>query len=485
MTERDPNSVEAVRSKNTRRSGFPWLRAAFFLMVAGGVGFVFTPEGKSLVKAVQRKIEPRPTPPDPDDADLLRQAEARMREDFEADMEALRGQLKAARDAAKKASESGQEVVLPPVNEHTASSGGDVRRLRSEITLETRVELEKGGLASIERKSADAYKASYKLQVRLPKASTTLAELEQVSPKLGEILPGLPAMLEKPEVSRWFYVLYDNKTQRVKRDAALLNELLTRHNFYDCETILNLRHPGSGRRVFLMQAEMDVVSDGSDGDRLATMPDAIVNSTHYQPFTSYGWRKRTSTPNPMVAGWEQRIRNADAELADPATTADRKAWLRDRKEYLKRGIADMKARSFLIAEYDPFIVIPVNLLTASGDPWAPKVGDYAVVVHAGILYPAIVGDGGPTFKVGEASLRMARQINPQASPYSRPVSDLTVTYVVFPGSREKEREAPDYEKWRSKCGQLLDEIGGIGSGKTLFEWKNLLPQPQSQPPTDP
>ena len=485
MTELDPNSVEAVRARKTQRRGFPWLRVSFFLLVAAGTGFLFTPEGKSLVRAVQRKIEARAEPASPDDADILRQAEARMREDFEADMEALRGQLKSAREAARKAAESGREEVLPPVNEHTATTGGDVRRLGSEITLETRVEVSKGGLASAERKAADAYKASYSLQVRLPKASTTLAELEQVSPKLGEFLPGLPVMLEKAEVSRWFYVLYDNKTQRVKRDAALLNELLTRHNFYDCETILNLRHPGSGRRVFLMQAEMDVVSDGSDGDRLPTMPDEIVNSTHYQPFTSYGWRKRTATPNPMVAGWEQRVRNADAELADPATTAERKAWLRDRKEYLKRGIQDMKARSFLIAEYDPFIVIPVNLLTASGDPWAPKVGDYAVVVHGGVLYPAIVGDGGPTFKVGEASLRMARQINPRSSPYSRPVSDLTVTYVVFPGSREKEREAPDYAKWRARCEALLGEIGGIGPGKVLFEWKDLLPRPQSEAPEGP
>src|SRR5690606_29762817 len=221
---------------------------------------------------------------------------------------------------------------------------------------------------------------------------------------------------------------------------------------YDCETILNLRHPASGRRVFLLQAEMDVVSDGSDGDRLATMPDEIVNSTHYQPFTSYGWPKKTRVPNPMVAGWEKRIGNANRELADPATTAERKTWLRNRIAYLKRGIADMKGRSFLIAEYDPFIVIPVNLLTA-GDPFAPKAGDYAVVVHGRKLYPAIVGDGGPTFKVGEASLRMAKEINPRASPYSRPESDLVVTYLVFPGTRDERRGPPDYERWRARCGE--------------------------------
>ena len=45
------------------------------------------------------------------------------------------------------------------------------------------------------------------------------------------------------------------------------------------------------------------------------MPDEIVNSTHYQPFTSYGWPKKTKTPNPMVAGWEKRIGERLKEIA--------------------------------------------------------------------------------------------------------------------------------------------------------------------------
>jgi hypothetical protein len=227
---------------------------------------------------------------------------------------------------------------------------------------------------------------------------------------------------------------------------------------------------------------MDVVSDGSDGDRLATMPDEIVNSSNYQPFTSYGWPKKTATPNPMVAGWEKRIANANKELGDSKTTAERKIWLRARIKELRRGIDDMKGRSFLIADYDPFIVIPVNLLAAS-DPFAPKVGDYAVVIHGEKLLPAIVGDGGPTFKVGEASLRIAKEINPKASPYSRPESDLTVTYLVFPGTRDETRAAPDYEKWRNRCDELLKECGGMGEGVELHRWQNLLPDPT--PPVQP
>lgn len=154
---------------------------------------------------------------------------------------------------------------------------------------------------------------------------------------------------------------------------------------------------------------------------------------------------------------------------------------------LKRGIADLKGRSFLIAEYDPFIVIPVPLLT-SDDPYAPKVGDYAVVVYGEKIYPAIVGDGGPSFKVGEGSLRMARELNPKSSSYSRPVSDLKVSYVVFPKSRNAKKGPPDYEKWRQRCHELVGEIGGLGSGFQLHAWQDLLPKPAPPeviPPSSP
>ena len=207
------------------------------------------------------------------------------------------------------------------------------------------------------------------------------------------------------------------------------------------------------------------------------MPAEIVESANYQPFTSYGWKKTGTTPNPMIAGWEKRIGNANEELALPATTSARKTWLKERISYLKRGIEDMKARSFLVAEYDPFIVMPVHIITATNDPYAPRVGDYAVVIHEKKLYPAIVGDGGPTFKAGEASLRMAKELNPRATPYNRPVSDLKVTYLVFPNSREEERTAPDYVKWRKRCEELLAEIGGIGEGYSLHTWANTFPAP--------
>ena len=130
--------------------------------------------------------------------------------------------------------------------------------------------------------------------------------------------------------------------------------------------------------------------------------------------------------------------------------------------------------SFLIAEYDPFIVMPVNMITNRSDKYAARVGDYAVVIFGDKIYPAIVGDGGPTFKVGEGSLRLAKELNPRASSYSRPVSDVTVTYLVFSNSRDTPASAPDYEKWHQRCSELLDEMGGLGEGVELHQWQDLL-----------
>jgi hypothetical protein len=473
-------------SNNRRKPGFRWFgpRDLVYLGI-GALAFFGSGQFGKVKRGLKEIFAPQPAEVSPDDADIRRQIESRLRAEMEEELEREIAAMKAAaaESEAKRAAE--QDAVVPaPAAEPAVGSVTDVRKLRSGIPFKTEVKIEKGGIASKERVNDTSYTAFYQLNLRVPTAAKTMAELETSNPDLSKLLPGLPSLIEKAEVSGWFQKLYANKTDRVRRDANTLNELLTKHNIYDCETILQFRTP-AGTPVFLLQAEMDVVSDGSDGDRLATMPDEIVNSTHYQPFTSYGWPKKTQTPNPMVAGWEKRVATAQKELADKATTAARKTWLRDRIAYLKRGIADMKNRSFLIAEYDPFIVIPVNILTAN-DPFAPKAGDYAVVVHGKKLYPAIVGDGGPSFKVGEASLRMARELNPKASPYSRPVSDLKVTYLVFPGSREAEKGPPDYEKWRQKCHELLTGIGGVGDGVELHVWQDLLPKPvPPEPPVVP
>lgn len=469
----------ARRAQGGGGRGFPWLRAGLLVFLTGLVALMFTPVPGKVKRGLREILRPPRVAEKVDEGRLRRRIEGELRAEYEArlgrdlerELAVVRAQVAAE---VRRELEDSTKPVVPEIE--VPGKVSDVRQLRSGIPFKSEVVLAEGGEASKERVDPGSFEALYRLSVRVPAAVATMAGLEKTSPKLGSALPGMAAMVAGGKVSPWYRKIYDNKLARIRSDATLLNELITKHNYYDCETILHLQAPG-GRRVFFLQAEMDVVSDGSDGDRLPVMPAAIVDSTHYQPFTSYGWAKRGKGVNPMIAGWERRIVAAEKELGDRGTTAARKQWLRDRVGYLKRGIADMKVRSFLIAEHDPFIVMPVPLLVAKNDPFAPKAGDYAVVVHDGVLYPALVGDGGPTYKVGEASLRMARQINPRAGPYSRPVSDLKVSYVVFPGSADPERGPPDYGKWRERCKGLLEEIGGIGSGHVLFEWQDTLPQP--------
>jgi hypothetical protein len=220
---------------------------------------------------------------------------------------------------------------------------------------------------------------------------------------------------------------------------------------------------------------MDTVSDGSDGDRWPGLDDYISMSQHYQPSTSFGWKKRTTTPNPLLSRFETKLKEYEKEFAIPGLTADRNRFLRAQIDDYKLRVADLKSRSFLIAEADPFIVIPLSLLgRREENEFGPAIGDYAVVVHNDRLYPAIAGDAGPSWKFGEASLRISRQINEKATPYNRPVSELTVTYLIFPGSADETKEPPDLQKWHQKCSALLADIGGLGEGYALHRWEDLI-----------
>lgn len=443
-----------------------WLRSALFLLVCFAVMFPFTKTGKDAVRAWNRPatktvIVNKPTT---DEAQVIID------------------QAKKIKALEKKIS-STSNTTHSPVNKRIPTvaikKDADVRNTLRGFGLNYEANFPSGKQASIERKSDDSYVANFTLDVKMPTPATTAKQLAQINPHLTKMLPDLSKLTENGKVSPLYTKLYNNKAARLKREVLNLGKALTSHNFYDCETMLELKHPESGRRVFLFQADMDVVTDGSDGDRLQEMSDAVVNSTYYQPFTSYSWDKVTNKPNPMIKGWERRMRNAQKELDQPGTASERKAWLRSRMKMLKVGIDDMKAHSFLVAAYDPFIVVSVDKIRASrSEEDIPTVGDYVAVIYKDKIYPAIVGDGGPTFKAGESSLRLAKQINPIATSYHRPVSSLGVTYVVFPGTAKKPNRAPDYDEWHAECSKLLEEIGGLGDGYTLHRWTDTFPKPQ-------
>jgi hypothetical protein len=361
----------------------------------------------------------------------------------------------------------------------------DVASLFNGVTVKTKLLTEQGSFASLERLDPESYKAEFQLSIRVPKANQTMVELSRINKHLPSILPGLDAMLPAAKVSGFYHKLYESKTSRVQNDLTRLNRVLDRHNFYDCETILELTHPGTKRRTLLIQSEMDVVTDGSDGDRMPTLEDYIYLSDYYQPFTSYAWAKTTKTANPLLAKWEARLQKAQDEYAQKGLSATHNRELKVMIDQLKIEIGEMKARSSLIAEKDPFIVISL-LFRGYGDQnkFAPQIGDYAAVIHEGKIYPAICGDYGPSFKMGEASLLMAKTINPKATPYIRPESDLKVTYLIFPGTADEKRSAPNLAKWKDKCTSLLGEVGGIGTGYILHTWDDPFKKPEA-PSTTP
>jgi hypothetical protein len=261
----------------------------------------------------------------------------------------------------------------------------------------------------------------------------------------------------------------------LRENLVRLDQVLSRHNFYDCQTVLQLQHPQSHRDVLLIQADMDVDADGSDADR---MPIGTGVTTNFKPFTSYRWSKKTPAPNPYLPATEDRLKRAEDEYALKTITPERKRDLRNALTQLRAEVATLKKFSFLIGATDPYIVLPGAF--AHGKD-TPKVGDYALVVFADAVYPAIVGDIGPSDKAGEASLRIAKQINALSTPYNRPVSDLKVTYLIFPGTADKPFGPPDLDKLQVRCEALVKEIGGASA--PLHHWENIIPPPPTLTPT--
>ncbi len=350
----------------------------------------------------------------------------------------------------------------------------DTARLFSGITVHAAVEPTPGGAASDERVDPQSYVLELKLHARVPTPNSTVDELAKVSPDLPRLLPALATMVTPESVSPFFKELYDTKLRNLKENLVRLDQLLSRHNFFDCQTVLNLRHPESKRRAVLLQADMDVDADGSDSDRL---PAGSGQSANFKPVTSYRWPKKSQIPNSYLGPAEERLKRYESELAVKTTAPDRKKELKGAIAAVRDEIETLKKFSFLIGATDPYIVLPSGLGKADGG----KVGDYALVIFGDRIFPAIVGDIGPPDKAGEASLRIAKEINPLATPNNRPVSDLKVTYLIFPGTAETPFAPPDLEKLQARSDALVKEIGG--ATVPLHHWENIIPPLPSPTPT--
>ena len=346
----------------------------------------------------------------------------------------------------------------------------DVAQLFNGITLSSKFETPRSEEpASFERNEGDSYQVQITFTVNMPAPSLTVEKLARNDPKLPEVLPQLTRLLNTARVSPHFEALYENKIEFLRERLNRLDLLLSRHNFYDCETILELQDPDTGRKALLIQGDMDLNSDGSDGDRNFRID---ATSPTFQPQTSYRWDKLTDRPNQCLPIYENKLAGLKQEFSQKGLSPERNRELKRLIEETTRIVSELKSKSFLISDADPSIVVPSFMVADKKDALSPAVGDYAAVIYNGRIYPAIVGDLGPSNKVGEASARISKEINPRATGYNRPVSNVRVSYLIFPGTAEKPGP-PDLARWRERCKQYLDEIGG--TTPELHTWQDIIP----------
>ncbi len=346
----------------------------------------------------------------------------------------------------------------------------DTAKLFNGLEIINHLQSVPGGIAPLERELDNSFSVDISLKVKVPAPMTSPEDFAKANPKLSEALPMLPALLAGAHVSPYYHYIYAQKVKSLQQDMRNLADILSRHNFFDCGTILELTNPATKRRALLLQADMDVVADGSDSDRFLEVDGT---SMHYQPFTSYRWKKRTAVPSQFLEPKKANIVSAQKELAGPTLPPEREQTLRASIATNKLEIADLQTFSFLIAKADPFVVLPGFMLRDKSLPFCPRVGDYVAVIYNDKIYPAIFGDVGPNVKVGEASLRIATALNLKATAYLRPTNKLDVSYLIFPRSADPEAGPPDYEKWRTRCVELLADLGA--TNVNVERWENILP----------
>ena len=329
----------------------------------------------------------------------------------------------------------------------------------------------------IKRPETPSYlKIEQSVKLIKPQPLTKLDELEKLSPGLKKALPGLEKLVASAEVSPLFERLYSAKIGTVQS-----GNLLPSHQYFDTATVLNIRNAGNDRRAVIFVSDMDVDTDGSDPVRMSKLSDyddARV-SRSYQPLLSYSWAKKPdeTATSPFMDYYQDalsKLRSIKSEV-DAAAKADRNPLWPDLQQSIQSYLtaiskkasyydSDLRHRRSLIASTDPFIVIPQ---TWAGDM---QVGDFVAVIHAGKIYPCLIGDTGPTTKAGEGSQKLARAINPKASGRMSAVTTPSVTYIVFPGTGIA-RGVPDFAKYKEEVTRLLGQLGGTGEGVVIHTWK--------------
>ena len=228
------------------------------------------------------------------------------------------GSRRTPRHHQEKIVEKRVEVPVPPparpaFRAVAQSARGDLTTMFSGIGLKTSLVPTQGDTATEERATEAAYVVEMILKLRIPKPATTLEQLLPLNPGLASLLPELGCLIEKGKVSG-FYPLslrVEAKIHGGQSQAAgpPAHAGITSTTWTPC---WNWSIPPPNKKSCSMQADMDVVSDGSDGDRMPSFDDYILKSTHFQPTTSYGWPKANRQTQPRDsqtgrgAAWRRR-----------------------------------------------------------------------------------------------------------------------------------------------------------------------------------
>lgn len=100
--------------------------------------------------------------------------------------------------------------------------------------------------------------------------------------------------------------------------------------------------------------------------------------------------------------------------------------------YFQRRTSLMVNGRFLHAEAEPFIVVPPVVIKKTK---GIVLGCLCEVENTrnGRIAQAVVGDSGPTFKIGEISPALALQLGLDPNPNHGGTSDFIIHYRIYPG----------------------------------------------------
>lgn len=131
------------------------------------------------------------------------------------------------------------------------------------------------------------------------------------------------------------------------------------------------------------------------------------------------------------------------------------------------------------SEHVPYIALPKEIINACG----VRLGDLAIVVRGSsvALSCTIFADGGPSGKLGEGSVALAKALGIPSSAKNGGTAKRDVIYLVFPGSRSQEFLTRQQIETRARG--LFEQWGGMGQLRACFE-NNDLSKPLEAELTD-